>query len=121
VSDDLDQKLRDADLTIANLRSSVPAPPSTTSPEWWSVADAMTISVAVLIFGLLVIGLAGYLIHTGKQPDAVLKVFGTILIVMTAVFLVVAGYSNTQITPVMGLLGTVAGYVLGKETRGKQE
>jgi biopolymer transport protein ExbB/TolQ len=36
---------------------------------------------------------------------------------MMAVFLVVAGYTDTQIAPVMGLLGTVAGYLLGKEPK----
>ena len=99
-----------------------PAPPqasaaSSTPATWWSVTNAMTISVTVLIFGLVVILVAGYLIKEGKPTDAVLKVFGTILIVMTAVFLVVAGYSNDQIAPVMGLLGTIAGYLLGKDTR----
>jgi hypothetical protein len=40
--------------------------------------------------------------------------FGTILIITTSVFLVVAGYSSNQIAPVTGLLGTLAGYLLGK-------
>ena len=33
-----------------------------------------------------------------------------------AIFLVVAGYSDQQIAPVIGLLGTIAGYLLGKES-----
>jgi len=35
------------------------------------------------------------------------------MVVMSAVFLVVAGYDDQQIAPAMGLLGTVVGYVLG--------
>ncbi len=82
--------------------------------EWWSVADAMTISAAVLIFGSIIIVLATYLLYKGKNADEVLKLFGTIIIIISAVFLVVAGYTDTQIAPVIGLLGTIAGYLLGR-------
>jgi hypothetical protein len=84
--------------------------------DWWSVTNAMTTSVAVLLFGLLVLFLATYLIRLGKSYQAVLRVFGTILIITVSVFLVVAGYNSNQIAPVMGLLGTIAGYLLGKDT-----
>jgi uncharacterized membrane protein len=77
----------------------------------------MTISTVVLVFGLLVILLATYLIKAGKNTEAVLRIFGTILILTMAVFLVVAGYTDTQIAPVIGLLGTIVGYLLGKETK----
>jgi uncharacterized membrane protein len=61
------------------------------------------------------------LIRSGIKTEAVLRIFGTILIIMLAVFLVVAGYTDTQIAPVMGLLGTIAGYLLGKETKETKE
>ena len=32
------------------------------------------------------------------------------------VFLIVAGYTEKQIAPVIGLLGTIAGYLLGKSS-----
>lgn len=86
---------------------------------WWSTRNAMTMSAALLVFGVVVLLLATYLIKVGKSSEAVLRIFGTILIIVIAVFLVVAGYSDTQIAPVMGLLGTVAGYLLGKESREK--
>lgn len=81
----------------------------------------MTMCSIVLIFGLIVIVLATYLIKIGKNTEAVLRIFGTILIIVTAVFLVIAGYADTQIAPVMGLLGTIVGYLLGKETREERE
>jgi VIT1/CCC1 family predicted Fe2+/Mn2+ transporter len=93
--------------TIDNLHS---------KSEWWSVADAMTISSAVLIFGSIIMLLATYLLHKGKNADEVLKLFGTIIIIISAVFLVVAGYTDTQIAPVIGLLGTIAGYLLGRRS-----
>ncbi len=84
--------------------------------HWWSVANAMTISAAVLIFGCIIIGLATFLLYKGKNADEVLRLFGTIIIIIAAVFLVVAGYTDTQIAPVIGLLGTIAGYLLGRRS-----
>lgn len=40
---------------------------------------------------------------------------GLTLVVTAGLFLITAGYSETQIAPMMGLLGTIAGYLLGKE------
>jgi len=90
---------------------------NTTKETWWSVTDAMTISITVLIFGLLILILATYLIKLGKSPQIILRIFGTIFIITAAIFLVVAGYSDQQIAPAMGLLGTIAGYLLGKDTK----
>ncbi|HUW44928.1 MAG TPA: hypothetical protein VMW50_03940 [Dehalococcoidia bacterium] len=95
--------------------------PTQTDETWWSATNAMTISVAVLVFGIFVLLLAAYLIRIGKSSESVLRIFGTVLIVVVSVFLVVAGYTSTQIAPVMGLLGTIAGYLLGKETTTKTE
>jgi hypothetical protein len=48
----------------------------------------------------------------------VLRVLGTILILVFALFLVLAGCDDKQIAPVLGLLGTVAGYLLGRSEGG---
>jgi uncharacterized membrane protein YkgB len=36
------------------------------------------------------------------------------LIIFSVLFLITAGYDNNQIAPAVGLLGTIAGYLLGK-------
>jgi hypothetical protein len=87
---------------------------TTQTHSWWSVEQAMTISCVVLVFGLMVTLVAAWLVRKGTSHTAVLRVFGTILILVFSVFLVVAGYDDKQIAPVLGLLGTVAGYLLGK-------
>jgi hypothetical protein len=112
-------KAVDEKIAAATQAANSPTVSATTTvqPEaknWWSTTDAMTISSTVLVFGLVVFFLATYLIKIGKEVEAILRVFGTIMIVFLAVFLVVAGYSDTQIAPVMGLLGTIAGYLLGR-------
>jgi hypothetical protein len=84
--------------------------------NWWSTTSAMTMSAAVLVFGLLICCLAAYLIRKERPADVVLRTLGTLLIIVAAIFLVVAGYSDKQMAPVFGLLGTIAGYLLGKGT-----
>ena len=110
-----------AQKAIALQESKPPASFETSSSNdqqgsWWSVQDAMTISAAVLIFGAFIIALAALLIQKGKAAEDVLRIFGTVIIIISAVFLIVAGYSDKQIAPVMGLLGTIVGYLLGKDT-----
>lgn len=85
------------------------------APEWWTTQNAMTMSTVVLVFGIVVIAICASLMR-GSRPsaEAVLRVFGTVLIIVGALFLVVAGYTDKQMAPVMGLLGTLAGYLLGK-------
>jgi drug/metabolite transporter superfamily protein YnfA len=85
------------------------------TPEWWTTQNAMTMSTVVLLFGIVVIAICAVLMR-GSRPsaEAVLRVFGTVLIIVGALFLVVAGYTDKQMAPVMGLLGTLAGYLLGK-------
>ena len=115
----VDEQLAAIDRRIAAKElqaESVQVPPKA-PPAWWTTTNAMTMSAIVLIFGLIVIVFATHLIQRGKSAEAVLRIFGTILIIVIAVFLVVAGYSDTQISPVMGLLGTIAGYLLGRESR----
>ncbi|QTA83229.1 Uncharacterized protein dnl_56240 [Desulfonema limicola] len=39
---------------------------------------------------------------------------GFTLVIVSGLFLITAGYSQEQISPMIGLLGTTAGYLLGK-------
>ena len=90
-------------------------------PDWWSAQDAMTISASVLVFGCFIMLLCTILLYRGTTSHDILKLFGTMIIVISAVFLVVAGYSDTQITPIVGLLGTIAGYLLGSKDTTEQD
>ena len=43
-----------------------------------------------------------------------LKFILVTLVITSALFLIAAGFSNNQIASAMGLLGTIAGYLLGR-------
>lgn len=84
------------------------------SDQAWSKDLAQFLGVAVLLFGLISMVLMFILFMRRRSTELVLRAFGVPLIIVSAVFLVVAGYTEQQIAPVMGLLGTIAGYLLAK-------
>ena len=72
------------------------------------------LSILVLIFGIITIFLEVYLIRTNKIDSGnALKFIVVTLIITGTLFLITAGYES-QISPALGLLGTIAGYLLGK-------
>ena len=79
----------------------------------WDKQLVLTLSTSILVFGILVILIMAYLVLKERNTTFVLRAFGVPLIIVAAIFLVVTGYSQDQIAPVIGLLGTIAGYLLG--------
>lgn len=111
---DIDARLKDNQKLIDQASSSATtATVSHALPSWWNVQNAMTISASVLVFGFLVLVLAS--LYMKKASESQIRIFAIMLIIVMAVFLIVAGYSDTQIAPAIGLLGTIAGYLLGKD------
>jgi hypothetical protein len=78
----------------------------------------IVLSAASLVFAAIVIGIAA-LMRARKlfSADVAFKLIGLALVIGSSMFLVAAGYSQQQITPVVGLLGTALGFVFGKTTR----
>jgi hypothetical protein len=76
------------------------------------------IAFSVLAFGVLMAVLATYLLHAAKIPAGeVIRLTALLVIVTGVLFLVAAGYSSDNIAPAMGLLGTIGGYLLGRNER----
>jgi hypothetical protein len=114
--DELEAQAEAQKADVAKLKATVQSISTPQKHEWWSVNEAMTISSVVLGFGLIALLVAAYLIRRESDSQVILRTLATILIVTFAIFLIVAGYSDQQIAPAMGLLGTIAGYLLGKES-----
>lgn len=92
-----------------------PKQPSRTTAEhtWTEIA----FSCAVLAFGLLTLLLECWLTLKNKlSADLAFKIIGLTIVVTAGLFVIPAGYSQDQMSPLMGLLGAVAGYLLGKES-----
>ena len=76
--------------------------------------------IIVLGFGLIVI--ISELVIVKKMratwtPYSVIRIIGLTLIIVAALAVVLCSQADKQITAIIGLLGTLAGYLLGKESR----
>ena len=86
--------------------------------DWIVHHEGIILSVSILLFGAVVIGLAMHNTPKSSTIEQRLRFFATILVIVMAVFLVVAGYGKDQIAAPLGLLGTIAGYLLGRQDNG---
>lgn len=80
------------------------------------------LSLGVLAFGLVLIIFTGFVASKKKLgwDQEATRVFAVSVIVTAGLFLITAGYSDQQIAPMFGLLGTIVGYLLGKSPPGEQ-
>ena len=79
------------------------------------------LAICILIFALLLIGgimIFLYSMHKSFGPYA-FQTIGLVIVVSSALFLIVTGYDKDQITPVIGLLGTIVGFVFGSNLNNK--
>lgn len=82
----------------------------------WHTSVEVALSVAVLVFGAAMLWLLTACLAKGYFSSTVfLKLFVLGAVVTAGLFVVVAGYTQDQIAPMMGLLGTLVGYLLGRE------
>lgn len=85
----------------------------------WSSSLVIYLSTSILLLTALALVLASVLLW--KKGDNhghdVLRIFGVVIIVGLSALLLVAGFSNEQLTPIVGLFGAVAGYLLGKDSK----
>jgi hypothetical protein len=80
------------------------------------------LSLGVLLFGLILVIFTVILAlrrSTGWDQEST-RIFTISLVVTAGLFLITAGYSDQQIAPMFGLLGTIVGYLLGKSPPGEQ-
>lgn len=80
------------------------------------------LSLAVLAFGVYIVAIQYRLLsRANSTADEVLRSLTVTLIVVVSLALVSSGYGKEQITPVLGLFGTIIGYLLGAAGRKKSE
>ena len=74
------------------------------------------LSLGVLAFGLILVIFTGFFVlrKNASWDQEATRVFAISVIITAGLFLITAGYSDRQIAPMFGLLGTIVGYLLGK-------
>jgi hypothetical protein len=84
----------------------------------WHEPIEIAFSLSVLAFGFgLIVLFTRTLMRPGYRWRAVyLRLIVLTIVVTAGLFVITAGYSQDQIAPMMGLLGTLVGYLLGRDT-----
>lgn len=86
------------------------------SVQSWTPELVKFLTVSLLVFTLASLALCATLLWRSKATGFhVLRVFGVITIIAVSALLLVVGYNDEQLTPIIGLFGAIAGYLLGKE------
>ena len=108
----------DAEISmLANYLANVIDAP--VKPEW-SYEHALMFGILMLAFGLIVFAMMALLLLKRNSATAVLRICALPLIIVSAVYLIVVGYTETQIAPVLSLLSAIAGYLLGRQDSGSE-
>jgi CHASE2 domain-containing sensor protein len=86
------------------------------STQPWSPELVQFLSLCVLGFTCIALVLGTILLWRSRASAAhVIRLFGILVIIGMSGLLLVVGFSNAQLGPVIGLFGAIAGYLLGKE------
>ncbi|MCB0642678.1 MAG: hypothetical protein KDC44_13610 [Phaeodactylibacter sp.] len=78
-------------------------------------------SLIVTVFSLIVFGLL--LFRVKIQPlssDDFIRLIILALVICSAMYLISAGWDNQQTAPAFGILGTIAGYLLGRGSNSRE-
>ena len=87
------------------------------NPLWTpELVRFLAIAILIFTFGALLLG-AVLLWREKAQGNQILRVFGVITIIGISSLLLIVGFSNEQLTPIIGLFGAIAGYLLGKDAQ----
>ena len=82
----------------------------------WNPLLVLALALLVVIFSLIVLHYIRNMLRDlkeGQSPGDVLRLATMPMVITGAILLVLLGFNNEQITAVIGLLGTMVGYVLG--------
>ena len=111
-----------ADVDVADAGQPDTAEEDAGEGRSWTQIE-IVLSLAILVFALVISILQTVLmlkLDINWTPMSILRFNGLTLIIAGGLLLVTAGYSNQQIAPVSGLLGALAGYLLGSRDRGQE-
>jgi hypothetical protein len=96
-------------------------PHNMTGPSAWTTWRELVLSLSILVFGLATLLIQYLLLRnvTAHRTEEVAKTFIVTLIILGTLLLLASGFEDRTISPALGLFGTIAGYLLGKQGLGE--
>lgn len=107
----------DAFKRLSEAQATVDQSLSVAGHQPWSPELVTYLATAILIVVVITLALGTFLMwKKSTNGQDVLRLYGVVIIVGLSALLLVVGFSNDQLTPIVGLFGAIAGYLLGKES-----
>lgn len=79
------------------------------------------LAMLTIVLGVAAMLVVGFLFrnHIHDKTDEFVKLFAFVIVVFSAIYLIIAGYTDSQVAPAYSLLGTIIGYIFGREGASK--
>jgi hypothetical protein len=82
----------------------------------WSPELVMTLCGGLMVLCMVSMFLVAWILKKRHaSADQILQVFAILSIINVAAIILIAGYSAVQVSPIVGLFGAIAGYLIGKD------
>jgi hydrogenase/urease accessory protein HupE len=77
----------------------------------------LKLTLVIFVFGIAALVVFYLLLKAERSTPFTLRLYVVMLIVFGTLLVVSSGYSSEELTPVVGLFGTIAGYLMGRAER----
>ncbi|MEI8282923.1 MAG: hypothetical protein WCG75_10995 [Armatimonadota bacterium] len=102
-----------------NSPETIKTPQNVDLPIWPMTANEFWLTIAILIFGLIVLLIIQKSIPKDHGID-ISRIYGAPIIIIAILVLISSGFSKDTTAPGLGLFGTIAGYILGRSSTEKK-
>jgi hypothetical protein len=116
MNDNLERLRQESESALSALSHASNGTSVATGGQPWNPWLISFLTLIILAFSGFVLHYMRSMLKDGHSPGDILRLATMPMVITAAIFLVLLGYSNEQMTPVIGLLGTMIGYVLGSTT-----
>lgn len=72
------------------------------------------LTIIIFIFGLIATGVFYFLVKTKQATPYLMRIYVVIILIFGSLLVVSSGYAINQTAPIIGLFGTITGYLLGR-------
>lgn len=81
-------------------------------------AESIVLAVVILVYGAITMLGSMFAIHKGVSPSYVMRTIALLSVINASVLLVITGISEAAIAPIVGLFGTIIGYIVNRHPSG---
>ena len=126
VLDNLQMSIQDSSECISQTNSVQPDgtayyPTANNAVQPDVTAESIILATVILLYGAITMLGAMFAIHRGVSPSYVMRTIALLSVINASVLLVITGVSDAAIAPIVGLFGTIIGYIVNRHPSGNKQ